>query len=81
MHADSWIGSDVSIPVTVRITEMSKADKEGRTYRGKALPLDDDTANSAGCYPLLHACQCCRESLQVCVHFSSPEDHQRPMGF
>ena len=27
---------------------MSKADKEGRTYRGKALPLDDDAAHSAG---------------------------------
>ena len=48
LHTDSWIGSDVSIPVTVRITEMSKADKEGRTYRGKALPLDNDAAHSAG---------------------------------
>lgn len=48
MHADSWIGSDVSILVTVRITEMSKADKEGRTYRGKALPLDNEAAQSAG---------------------------------
>lgn len=46
--SDSWIGSDVSILVTVRITEMSKADKEGRTYRGKALPLDNEAAQSAG---------------------------------
>lgn len=48
LSADSWIGSDVSIPVTVRITEMSRAEKEGRSHRGKALPLDDDEPHSAG---------------------------------
>lgn len=58
--ADSWIGSDVSIPVTVRINEMSKADKEGRTYRGKALPLDDDAAHSAGQQLVSCGCQWCR---------------------
>ena len=48
MCADSWIGSDVSIPVTVRITEMSRSDKEGRTHRGKPLPVDQEEEGSAG---------------------------------
>ena len=42
LFADSWVGCDVSIPVNVKITEMSKSDREGRTHRGKPLPLDDD---------------------------------------
>ena len=48
VFADSWIGSDVSIPVTFRITEMSKSDKEGKTHRGKPLPLDNEETHSAG---------------------------------
>ena len=43
--------------MTVRINEMSRADKEGRTYRGKALPLDDDAAHSAGKVTQLRGCQ------------------------
>lgn len=46
--ADSWIGSDVSIPVSFRVTEMSKSDREGKTHRGKPLPLDDEEPHSAG---------------------------------
>ncbi|KAA6421625.1 MAG: translocation SEC63 protein [Trebouxia sp. A1-2] len=46
--SDSWIGSDTSIPVVFRVTEMSKSDREGKTHRGKPLPLDDDEPHSAG---------------------------------
>jgi len=34
--------------VIFRVTEMSKSDREGKTHRGKPLPLDDDEPHSAG---------------------------------
>lgn len=52
--------------MTVRINEMSRADKEGRTYRGKALPLDDDAAHSAGHFLTYVAASFVECSCHVC---------------
>ena len=67
MCADSWIGSDISIPVTVRITEMSKSDKEGKTHRGKPLPLDEEEARSAGTILASQHSQFCFNVLPGCM--------------
>jgi translocation protein SEC63 len=34
--SDSWIGCDVAAPASFTVTQMTKAEREGRSFRGKA---------------------------------------------
>lgn len=65
--ADSWVGCDISIPVNFKISEMSKADREGQTHRGKPLPLSDDEERSEGMCCLLCLTAIVEQSRLLCL--------------
>ena len=45
--ADCWIGCDRTLPLKLKVNELTRAEREGRTNRGKALPLDADEEAAA----------------------------------
>ena len=45
--ADCWIGCDRTLPLKLKVNELTRAEREGRTNRGKALPLDGDEEAAA----------------------------------
>ena len=38
--ADSWLGCDRIMPVKLTVKELTRAEREGRAHRGRALPAE-----------------------------------------
>ena len=46
--ADSWLGCDKVLPLKLKVNELTRAEREGRTHRGKQLkPADSDAESDA----------------------------------
>lgn len=39
---DSWVGADRAVPLRFKVSEQTRAEQEGRTFRGKATPVDGE---------------------------------------
>lgn len=46
VSADSWVGCDRIMPLKLKVNELTRAEREGRTHRGKQVPADKADANS-----------------------------------
>lgn len=44
---DSWIGADRAVPLRYKVSEQTRAEQEGRTFRGKATPVDGEEEEQA----------------------------------
>ena len=38
--ADCWVGCDRAVPVKLKVNELTRAEREGRTQRGKPVPVE-----------------------------------------
>lgn len=44
---DSWVGADRAVPLRFKVSEQTRAEQEGRTFRGKATPVDGEEEEEA----------------------------------
>lgn len=42
--ADCWIGCDRTVPIKLKVNELTRAEREGRTNRGKVVPAAKEEA-------------------------------------
>lgn len=47
MPADCWIGCDRALPLKLKVNELTRAEREGRSLRGKPLPTEGEDEGAA----------------------------------